>query len=99
MGRLVKMTLPVILVIFSSTLLCVTVPTPILLESFLTTIGVLFITGMWWLLMKEASKIMDLKHLIRTQQELREFELQQQKKKHWLQVQRRTATRARGYYH
>jgi multisubunit Na+/H+ antiporter MnhG subunit len=98
MDRLIKMTLLIfLLLILSSVLLCITVPTFILFKSFLTTIGVLLIATIWLILIGEVSKLVDLKHRNKTQQALREIELQKQRQQH-LQ-QRRVVARSRGYYH
>lgn len=95
MNQPIKITLQVILIILSSTVFCVLVPTLTLLEIFLAAIGSLLIVGGWLLLVKEFNKLMDLKHRFDVQQELRELELQKQKQS----LRRRGTTRTRGYYH
>lgn len=95
MGQPIKIAFQVILIILSSTLFCVIVPSLTLLEIFLAAFGGLLVVGGWLLLVKEFNKLMDLKHRLEVQQELRELELQRQKQS----LQRRGITRARGYYH
>lgn len=95
MSQPIKIALQVLLIILSSTLFCLIVPTLTLLEIFLAAVGGLLIVGGWLLLIREFTKLMNLQHHFEIQQELREIELQKQKQP----FQRKRVTRARGYYH
>ncbi len=83
--RTVFVVLWLVIVVF----LCLAIPYQGLLKVFLVMIGSMILAWVGMLLVREASKLIDLRHWQSTRRELRELELRKRKREHLLPVTRR----------
>lgn len=99
MGGLIKIFSVIALVAFTAVLLALLMSVSTLLEFFLILLGMLLITECGLVIAEEVSRMMDLRHRQKIQQELRELKLRRAKHQQILPgIPYKRASRWRNWY-